>query len=61
VAPKLVKTFSHSKDSELLVESARFEVLKAVSLKMQVVWDVVPCRLVNSYRMDSKFVMGKSQ
>jgi hypothetical protein len=29
---------------------ARFEVLRAVMLNIQVFWDVTACRLVNSYR-----------
>jgi hypothetical protein len=30
-------------------EDARFEVLTAVSIKIEVFWDVMQCRLLNSY------------
>ena len=30
-------------------EMARFEVLRAVLMEMQIIWDVTPCRLVNIY------------
>jgi hypothetical protein len=30
-------------------EIARFEVLRAVRMEMQIFWDITPCRLVNIY------------
>jgi len=36
--------------TDAMRNKGRLKVLTAVLMKIQVLWDVAPCRLVNSYR-----------
>jgi len=38
-------------------KNARFEVFTEVLLNIQVFWDVMPCRLVNSYQYLERFLV----
>lgn len=47
----ITETFRFITNSHLTVtDGPRFEVLRAVLLKIQVLWVMTPCRLVSSYR-----------